>query len=219
MIYADKKSKDKGSTLNTIFRAIGILLCVILIPILLTNISLIFQSYTNKDEVPKLHGYSPLIVLTGSMEDTIESGDLIIVQKIDSTDVNVGDIIAFFDPESVSNSVVTHRVTQIVSEGNTISFKTKGDANNVEDSFLVPSSSLVGVYKTKLSGVGNMAMFMQTTTGLVVCVILPMVLLVGIDVIRHRQFEKQNQKDTALLLAELEQLKSQTTQNDNSINQ
>lgn len=209
MVCTDKKVKDKSSILSKVLTVLGIVLCIILIPILLTNVSLIVQSYTNTEEVPKLSGYSPLIVLTGSMEPTIESGDLIIVQQVDSSTVNVGDIIAFFDPESTDSSVVTHRVTQVLSEGDTLSFRTKGDLNNVEDSLAVPSESLVGIYRTKLHGVGNIAMFMQTTTGLVVCVIVPLILLVAVDIIRHRQFERQNSQDTAQLLAELEQLKAE----------
>jgi signal peptidase len=209
MVYEDNKVKDRHPMLNKVLTVLGIVLCIILIPILLTNISLIVQSYTNTEEVPKLNGYSPLIVLTGSMEPAIESGDLIIVQQVDSSQVSVGDIIAFFDPESTDSSVVTHRVTEVLSEGGTLSFRTKGDLNNVEDTLSVPSSNLVGVYRTKLHGVGNIAMFMQTTTGLVVCVIVPLVLLVAVDIIRHRQFERQNQQDTAKLLAELEQLKAE----------
>ena len=52
-------------------------------------------------------------------------------------------------------------------------------------------------------------MFMQTTAGLIICVILPLILFVGYDVIRRRRFEKANQADTAALLAELEELKAQ----------
>lgn len=52
-------------------------------------------------------------------------------------------------------------------------------------------------------------MFMQTTTGLIVCVILPIILLVGYDIIRRRIYEKKNQTDTDALLAELEELKAE----------
>jgi signal peptidase len=203
-----EKNHTKSTTSHKVMTLLGAVLCVILIPILFINITLIVKSYTNQEEVPHFGGYSPLIVLTGSMETTISSGDLIVVKQVEDTDVQVGDIIAFFDPESTGSSVLTHRVTEIVSEGDTISFRTKGDANNAEDQTLVPSENLVGMYKMKIHGAGNIAMFMQTTTGLVICVILPLVLLVGFDLIRRRQFEKSNQQDTAALLAELEALKS-----------
>ena len=52
-------------------------------------------------------------------------------------------------------------------------------------------------------------MFMQTTAGLIVCVVLPIILLVGYDIIRRRVYEKKNRSDTDALLAELEALKAE----------
>ncbi len=201
---------------NKVLSVIGIIICVILIPILIVNITLIVKSYTNKDEVPKIGGYCPLIVLTGSMEPQIKDGDLIIVRQIDGEDVEVGDVIAFFDPESTSNSVLTHRVMEVLSENGSLSFRTKGDANNTEDRIAVSADKLVGIYKTRIPGAGNIAMFMQSTAGLVICVILPLILFVGYDVIRRRRYEIENQKDTAALLAELEALKAQKAASEKS---
>ena len=205
-----KDTKNTETTKsNKIMTIIGIIICIILIPILIINITLIIKSHTNKDDVPKIGGYCPLIVLTGSMEPEIKDGDLIIVKQIDGNDVKVGDVISFFDPESTSNSVLTHRVTEIINENGSLSFRTKGDANNTEDKMAVPEDELVGIYKSRIPGAGNIAMFMQSTAGLVICVILPLILLVGYDIIRRRHYEKENQKDTAALLAELEALKAQ----------
>lgn len=194
---------------NRVFTIVGIVLCVILIPILLMNITLIIKSYTNKDEVPKIGGYCPLIVLTGSMEPEINSGDLIIVKQIDGADVKERDVIAFFDPDGNGQSILTHRVISIVEKDGKTAFATKGDANNTEDRLPVTEDKLVGIYQFRIPGMGSVAMFMQTTTGLIVCVVLPLVLLVGYDVIRRRRFEKNNQQDTAALLAELEALKAE----------
>lgn len=203
------KKEEKSSASHKVLTVIGVVICVILIPILIINTTLIIKSYTNKDEVPKIGGYCPLIVLTGSMEPEISSGDLIICKQVEADDVQVGDVISFFDPESTGQAVLTHRVTEIVSDGGSLSFRTKGDANNTEDKTLVPADDLVGEYRFKISGAGNVAMFMQTTAGLIVCVIAPLILLVAYDIIRRRRFEAQNQQDTAALLAELEELKAQ----------
>lgn len=204
-----KPNEEKSSASHKLLTVIGAILCVILIPILIINITLIVKSYTNKDEVPKIGGYCPLIVLTGSMEPEIRSGDLIICRQIDSDDVRVGDVLAFFDPDSTGTAVLTHRVIRITEQDGSLAFITKGDANSIEDKTPVPAENLVGEYRFKIPGAGNAAMFMQTTAGLVVCVIVPLVLLVGYDVIRRRRFESQNRKDTAALLAELEELKAQ----------
>ena len=204
-----KTNEEKSSVSHKVLTVIGAILCIILIPILIINVTLIIKSYTHQDEVPKIGGYCPLIVLTGSMEPEIKSGDLIICKQIDGNDVQVGDVLAFFDPDSTGTAVLTHRVVEITDLEGTLAFITKGDANNSQDRTPVLSDQMVGAYQFRIPGAGNVAMFMQTTAGLVVCVVVPLLLLVGYDIIRRRRFEAQNQKDTAALLAELEALKAQ----------
>lgn len=211
-----QKTKEKSTAGHIALTIVGIVLCVIMIPILIINVTLIIRSYTNKDDVPKIGGYSPLIVLTGSMEPNIMSGDLIVVKQIEGNDVKVGDVIAFFDPDGNGTSILTHRVIEIIDEDGQLSFRTQGDANNAADNSPVSADKLVGVYKNvRLAGAGNVAMFMQTTAGLVVCVFVPLVLLIGWDLLRRRRYEKKNQQDTDALLAELEALKAANAEESN----
>ena len=209
MVQQRREAAEDNGLKHKILTALGTVLCIILLPILLINITLIIKSYTNTDEVPSVGGFLPLIVLTDSMYPEIESGDLIICHTISGDEVKVGDVVAFFDPAGNGTSIVTHRVTEITEENGGLAFRTKGDANNVEDSLLVPEKSLVGIYRSRIAGAGNIAMFMQTSTGLIVCVVLPLILLVGYDVIRSRAYESKKQKDTDALLAELEALKAE----------
>lgn len=202
-------TKEKTSTMHKILTIIGIILCVILIPILIINITLIAKSYINKDEVPSIGGTFPLIVLTDSMYPEIESGDLIICNTAEADEIKVNDIISFFDPASNGTSIVTHRVIEVVEEDGDVFFRTQGDNNNTEDKELVPAENLVGVYKTRIAGAGHIAMFMQSTAGLIICVVLPIILLVGYDIIRRRIYEKNKARDTDALLAELEALRAE----------
>ena len=80
-------SKSEASTAHKILTIIGTILCIILIPILVINLTLIAKSYINKDEVPSIGGTLPLIVLTDSMSPEIESGDLIICRTADAEDI------------------------------------------------------------------------------------------------------------------------------------
>ena len=201
--------KEKTSTAHKILTIVGTVLCIILIPILLINITLIAKSYINKDEVPSIGGTFPLIVLTDSMYPDIKSGDLIICNTAEAEDVKVNDVISFFDPAGNGTSIVTHRVIEIVEEDGEILFRTRGDNNNTEDKELVPAENLVGVYKMRIAGAGHIAMFMQSTAGLIVCVVLPIVLLVGYDLVRRRLYEKSKKEDTDALLAELEALRAE----------
>ena len=171
--------KEKTSTAHKILTIVGTVLCIILIPILLINLTLIAKSYINKDEVPSIGGTLPLIVLTDSMYPEIESGDLIICRTAEADEIEVNDIISFFDPAGNGTSIVTHRVIEIVEEDGEILFRTRGDYNNTEDKELVPAENLVGIYKMRIAGAGHIAMFMQSTAGLIACVVLPIILLVG----------------------------------------
>lgn len=202
-------NKEKTTARHKSLTILGTVLCIILIPILILNCTLIIKSYTNKDEVPSIGGYLPMIVLTDSMYPTIESGDLIICHTEDPDNIKEGDIIAFFDPAGNGQTVVTHTVTEVTEQDGDVAYRTKGDANNAEDQMLVPGDNLVGVYQKRIPGAGNIAMFMQTTTGLIVCVVLPLILLIGYDVIRRKKYEKSRKDDTDALLAELQQLKAE----------
>ncbi len=199
-----KKADPKQRTLTII----GVVLCVVLLPMLLINITLIAKSYINKDEVPSVGGKFPMIVLTDSMLPVIESGDLIICQTAEADEIKVGDVISFYDPMGNGTSVVTHRVLEIKNEGGEITFRTKGDNNNTEDQVPVKAEDLIGIYQSRIPKVGHVAMFMQTTPGLIVCVVLPIVLLVGYDMLRRKKYEKSQQQDTDALLAELEALRA-----------
>ena len=202
---ANSGTKDPKQRILTI---IGTVLCVILIPILIINLTLIVKSYVNKDEVPSLGGVFPMIVLTDSMYPQIKSGDLIICNTLEPEEVRVDDVISFFDPMGSGTSVVTHRVLEVIEEDGALSYRTKGDNNNAEDQVLVPEKNLVGIYRSRIPALGNVAMFMQTTPGLILCVVCPVLLMVGYDMLRRKKYEKSRQQDTDALLAELEALRA-----------
>lgn len=195
--------KEETSPIHKLLTIIGTILCIILIPILIINCILIVKSFTS-EEVPDVAGVLPLIVLSDSMYPVIQSGDLIICHTEEPENIQVGDVIAFFDPAGNGTTIVTHRVIEVTENG----WRTKGDNNNAEDRLTVPADKLVAVYEgTRLPGLGNVALFMQSTTGLIVCVVCPILLLVGYDMIRRRQYEKANKQDTDALMKELEELR------------
>ena len=200
--------KQQASPLHKVLTVIGTVLCIILIPILIINCTLIIKSFTS-EEVPSVAGKLPLIVLTDSMYPVIQSGDLIICSTAQPEEIEAGDVIAFFDPAGNGTTIVTHRVLEVTERDGQTAWRTKGDNNNTEDRLLVTGEKLVAVYEgTRLAGFGNVALFMQTTPGLVVCVVCPILLLVGYDVLRRRKLEKSQKQDTDALLAELEALRA-----------
>lgn len=209
----DAKEKET-SVISKFFTVLGTILCVILAPILILNCTLIVKSHFNKNAVPDVGGYSPMVVLSDSMFPYIEAGDLIICKQTDPESVKVGDVISFFDPASNTNSVVTHRVVEIqTAEDGTLTWITRGDANNADDQNPVPASNLVGIYKHKIPGLGKLVMYMTTTQGLITCVVVPIIILLGFDFIRQGIYERRRKKDTDALLAELESLRAEKEKN------
>ncbi len=206
-------SQKQPSTLtHKILSVVGIVLCVILIPIFVVNVTLLIKGFTNKKEVPSIGGIAPMIVLTDSMKgeakDCFDGGDLIFVKSIDAKDVKKGDVITFFDPASSQNSVLSHRVVEVLEEDGKLYFKTKGDNNNTEDKTAPSEEDLIGKYTGfRIANAGHVAMFMQTTGGLIVCVLVPIILLVGYDAVRRAIYNKKHKQDKDELLAELEELR------------
>lgn len=206
---------DKKPTLgHRILTGVGIALCVILIPMLIINCTLLIKGWTNKDKVPSLLGYAPMIVLTDSMaggnDGSFNGGDLIFVKTVKADDVKKGDVISFFDPAGNGSTITSHRVVEVINEDGKISFKTKGDNNNTEDILAVPAENLVGIYTGfRIAGAGRIAMFMQTTWGLIICVVLPIILLIGWDAVRRARYNKKHEEDKDALLAELEELRAE----------
>ena len=194
---------------HKILTVIGWILCAVLIPILIFNCTLLAKSYINKNKAPDFLGVLPFIVLTDSMYPDIKSGDLIFCKAVQPADIKKGDVISFYDPQGNGTSVITHTVVEIMNDGGKLSFRTKGINNNTEDRLPVPAEKVIARYTgIRLAGAGNLAIFMQSTAGLIVCVVLPLILLVGYDVIRRKIYEKNKSDDIDLLLAELNALRA-----------
>lgn len=126
---AVKAESEKATTGSKISLIIGIVLCAILVPILVINCALIVVGIVNPGKPPSLFGYTPMIVLSPSMDPLFTEGDMIIVQTVDPATVNEGDVITFFDPASTSDSVLTHRVIDIYEKDGKRYAVTAGDFN------------------------------------------------------------------------------------------
>jgi len=198
----------KGSKSKIILNIVGILLCIIFIPMLLFNTILIIKGVARPDEVPSIFKISPMIVQSGSMEDEILKGDLIFVKKIDIELIEVNDIIAYRE----STYVVTHRIIDIKNEDGNISFKTKGDANTTADRDLVASENVVGIYVGRIAKMGDLAMFLQSPLGMIVFIGIPILIYIIFDLLR-RQLESKKAVKTAgspyEIISENEELKAE----------
>lgn len=202
--------KEKKSS-NKVLSALGIIACIILTPVLVLNIFLIIQGFTTSNNVlPNIGGYFPLMVQSGSMSGCIEVGDLIICSTPEDVQkLSVGDVVTYWDG-APGGTLVTHRITEVTEDDKgTLAYRTKGDANNTVDASLLHPESVVGIYRLRIPHLGNVALFMQTVPGLIVCVILPLALFIVYDMVRRQRIGKKAKAETDELLAELERLKKE----------
>ena len=149
-----------------------IVFAIIIVPFLIINLVLITKTKLYPDKIADFMGYKPFIVLSGSMETSINVGDLVIVKQIDSEKVKKNDVIAFRNGEIV----ITHRVKEIYNDSGNIGFKTKGDNNNTEDDFIVKASEVEGIYVTKIPSLGNALIFLSKPIGMLVGVLFIIVI-------------------------------------------
>ncbi len=164
----------------------GIAAAIILGCILILNVTLIIRSFYNPDQVPSVFGYTPLIVRSGSMEPAISTGDLIFI-KADSFDQlhaaeAEGDIIAFWQ----GDHIITHRAVDVLYEEEVL-IQTKGDANNDVDAAYVTAESLIGYYTGRIPYVGDFIYFLQTTTGMILLILLPVCIIFAQEGVRLRK--------------------------------
>ena len=202
-IVPEKPAKKGKKIANIIINVI--LVIAIIIAAIATYVSFVS---TSGNGVPSIFGRSILSIQTESMYPTLEPGDLIIDKAVkDTKALKVGDIITYWtviDGERVLN---THRIFQIYDGGDYLIFATKGDNNANEDPLTVHESEVIGIYTTKegdedvggtrIKGAGKIFDFLQTSTGFLVVVVIPVAIFFLFHLVQFFRvlFEYQNVKN------------------------
>ena len=160
----------KKKTLLEIF--IDTVLILILITALIIaalSILIIAKKTIYPHKVPDIMGIKPFIVLTGSMEPNIKTGDLVLVKEVDIEQLKEGDIIAFRHTEE--DVVLIHRIVGKETQEEKIILRTKGDNNQTEDKYNVDCEKIEGIYIMRFEQIGTIAMFIRSPEGLVISIL------------------------------------------------
>lgn len=138
--------------------------------------------------------YPLLVVVSGSMEPTLEVGDLIVVQRVvDFSEIEAdsnlqGTIIVFHSPPKPSDLIVHRVVDKILKEDGLWYFTTRGDNNPAsipwEEDF--SQTYVVGKVVWTIPLIGRVVLFIQTPLGLSICLIL-MVALTAIEIVSRKR--------------------------------
>ncbi len=132
-----KQSKIKAS-ISYIIIALLMALCFSITISVVINIQ--------KDNVPRIFGYSLHVVITDSMTPVINVDDVVIAKKVDNKTINVGDDIVFRseDPNTLGMLIV-HRVIEINKEGKFVTQGVKVGASADKYPVSMPVGSVVMV--------------------------------------------------------------------------
>lgn len=118
-------------------------------------------------------------VMSGSMEPELKVGSVAITRPLDIASVNTSDIITFRSP--LNGEFTTHRVIS-VENSPSLFFRTKGDANEDADPFIVGSQSVVGRVCFDIAYLGYVTQFIKSRLGLLFTLYLPGLIIVLMEV-------------------------------------
>jgi signal peptidase I len=120
----------------------------------------------------------PLVVISGSMEPEIMTGDLLIATKVPAESLEVGDVVSL--PSALTDSLVTHRITAIADSDGTRTVTMKGDHNEFSDALDYPVTGDVWKPAVQLPGWGT-AIMRMTTPAVAVPLFLGLLGLLGLS--------------------------------------
>lgn len=111
--------------------------------------------------VPLAFHVRPLVVLSGSMEPALGTGDVSVVRTIEPLDARPGDVVTFRDPDD-ADRLITHRVREMHAQGSVVVFRTRGDANTASENWQISSTEDIGRVIYRIPKLGWALMFARS---------------------------------------------------------
>ena len=134
----EKESLEKRQKILYVITSILVTLAV--------SLCLYFSVQVIKNGYVTIAGHSMFRVVTGSMEPTIQKGELLLCKKTSIKNIKKDDIVCYqAKNEEIRGVIITHRVTAVLTRGDGATYlETRGDANLSADPYYVESANLVG---------------------------------------------------------------------------
>lgn len=140
-----------------------------------------------------------MIVQSGSMEPAIKTGSVVITKP--AAEYNVGNIITFTLPQSPKRPI-THRINEIKTEANAISYITKGDANNGPDQEEIKKENIIGKVLLSVPYLGYAVDVAKNPYGFIAIIIIPALIIIYDEIKKIRNEVKKIRKKTKEGVAE-----------------
>lgn len=191
-----KARPSVGSIVGTVLLAV---LCVILIPLLAVNITLIVKGALYPDELTDVFNIAPVAIdntyMEGENEGCFNEGALVFIKTFDTDEerqaIEQGDVVAFrwLDDDGSVNFTV-YRILGVTRDEETgLITSVSVRADNVpegEGTAPVPVEigDVVGILNGSVDHLGAFAMFLMQPLGVLLFVGVPVVIYVVVDIIR-----------------------------------
>ncbi len=160
----------------------GALLWALLIVVIVSMVFLLISSRGQR--VPFLNGVRLFNVMSGSMEDTLPVGSVIIVTEQETGELAEGDIITFISNDPLFyGEIVTHRIVEIADFQGSVMFITKGDANEDRDQAAAIPANVIGKVVFNIPLLGYVLNFIRTKLGYFLICLLPCMVILVVEVI------------------------------------
>ena len=130
-------------------RAVSSVITVLVSMVAALAVVITIATHFSRDGQYTAFGHPVMSVLSGSMTPVIRTGDLIVdnpVTAAQARNLHVGQIISVREAPG-SQAIITHRIVAVKVSHETVSYVTKGDANNAPDTPLRPASDVIGVFR------------------------------------------------------------------------
>ena len=152
-------------------------------------------------------------VLSGSMEPAIHTGSVVVIKP--ASNYKVGDVITF-GQNTKTELPTTHRIAEIKAvEGNMV-YKTKGDANNTEDSTETPQKEVIGKVLFSIPWLGYVVDFVKKPFGLMIVIVIPAVIIVYDQLQKIAREMKKLKSKVKKVEEEVEEIVEEEQKNENN---
>lgn len=189
------KSKRIYNVVSTVIVALIFVFLVVVVAFMLV------QRKEGKDI--SIFGYYTFNVLTDSMKDTINPGDVIIGKEVDPQTLDKGDIITFVAPSGpLAGRNITHRIYRVErnNDGSIKYFETKGDNPTAEvDAWHLDPSAVKAKYVKTSKFITGFRQLLTKWYGYVVLIVIPLCVVFALIIVGFVQdkvaLEKEKKKD------------------------
>ena len=166
----------RGQSKSAIVKRV-IMNSMLALSLLIVSLAVIWAVFLKTDDA-FIFGYKPYIVVSESMQPTIQKYAFVIIEQTDYDEIAVGEVIAFRSAH-VSGVPVLHRVIDITPEG----IVTKGDAVDISDESVVTRNNFLGRRLWHTNLLARVFQICQTPQGFFLVVVLPCLVVITLYVV------------------------------------